>query len=291
MSSSFVVGFYEYNDNQWKLNDKVTSITIDEYTDIKNATITVNGKTYPARSLAYETATGVRPVFKDTLEYSVTVYDGTKFQNKKPFLFTVSFDEHSSSSFKYFVEQIRKIIETQAVTTYYKSMNIKYIGHVTYDPQDNHQIRNGYGKEYHDKPGQYVKYEGEFEEDTYSGGEFISDDGKIVVIANNICNGIPTRMITITYDDGNSQTVKYDEIDGTNNLSCSDVDFCEQIAEEVYDDISSIRFVHDTKTAFESVGISAIIQAMNELRLENESLRDAIETELTKKTKKVFGLF
>ena len=80
-------------------------------------------------------------------------------------------------------------MSTTNQTIYYKSGNEKYVGAVTVE--NDKMVMNGSGTLYYDNMKHSVKYTGEFEDNTFDGaGRFQNSDGNLVLVANNISNGI-----------------------------------------------------------------------------------------------------
>jgi len=125
--------------------------------------------------------------FYDT-ETTVTISLKEYFCSNKT-TYRIIFDKSSKSSYNDFKKNLTNFMSTTNQTIYYKSGNEKYVGAVTVE--NDKMVMNGSGTLYYDNMKHSVKYTGEFEDNTFDGaGRFQNSDGNLVLVANNISNGI-----------------------------------------------------------------------------------------------------
>jgi len=125
----------------------------------------------------YDSETTVMLTFKDC-------YTSNRFSYK------LVFDKNSKSSYNSFKKELTTLMNTSNRTLYYNSGNEKYLG--TISTENDESKMNGSGTLYYDNSNHAIKYSGEFENDEFDGaGRFQNREGNIVLVANNISNGIP----------------------------------------------------------------------------------------------------
>ena len=106
---------------------------------------------------------------------------------------TFHFDSQSASAYLHFKKIFSEMINTTIETINYPNGYIYYLGEVLID-KNNNRKPNGFGTLYYNNTMRTNKYNGEFENGEYDGaGEFVSNDYKISIKANNISNGVPTQ--------------------------------------------------------------------------------------------------
>jgi len=125
-------------------------------------------------------------------------------------------------------------------TEYYpKSGNLKYVGEVLYQDQRTF-VANGTGTLYYDKPGQKIRYQGEFSEGNFDGaGKFYSSDGRVVLTANNISNGVPTQKGKLEMNFGKLEVLEVKFTELWNKLNLNDKDSVKKfvLSDEFIDEI------------------------------------------------------
>lgn len=130
--------------------------------------------------------------------------------------YKIIFDSSSSSAYTDFKNNFEVSLNSKFDTEYYpKSGRLMYVGEILYKEQENEDktksqtiVANGSGTLYYDKPGQKIKYYGEFADGNFDGaGKFYSLDGKVVLIANNISNGIPVQKGKLDINFGNKKEI------------------------------------------------------------------------------------
>jgi hypothetical protein len=130
--------------------------------------------------------------------------------------YRIIFDSSSSSAFSDFKTNFDISLNSKFDTEYYpKSGYLKYVGEVLYKNIDRSIVANGSGTLYYDKPGQKIRYQGEFSEGNFDGaGKFYSLDGKIVLTANNISNGVPVQKGKLEINFGKQEVleIKFSEL-------------------------------------------------------------------------------
>ena len=106
------------------------------------------------------------------------------------FSYKLVFDKNSKSSYNSFKKELTTLMNTSNRTLYYNSGNEKYLGAIS--TENDESMMNGSGTLYYDNSNHAVKYSGEFEDNMFDGaGRFQNREGNIVLVANNISNGIP----------------------------------------------------------------------------------------------------
>ena len=104
----------------------------------------------------------------------------------------IEFDSSSSSAYSTFKNEFEKLLNCKKETEYYDSGRVKYIGDVQTD--DDEKSYQGEGTLYYDSYYNRIKYSGEFDDNQYDGaGKFYNYDNNVVLVANNISNGIPVQ--------------------------------------------------------------------------------------------------
>ena len=107
------------------------------------------------------------------------------------------FDNHSSSAFTEFKNNLSTLLNSKFETEYYKSGRVMYVGEVLYLKEDEvvkERRPEGNGVIYYDIPNHRIKYTGEFVKGLPDGaGIFYNNVGNISLKANNITKGIPTQ--------------------------------------------------------------------------------------------------
>ena len=130
--------------------------------------------------------------------------------------YKIIFDSSSSSAFSDFKTNFEVSLNSKFDTEYYpKSGYLKYVGEVLYKNIDRSIVTNGYGTLYYNKSGQKIRYQGEFSDGNFDGaGKFYSSDGKVVLTANNISNGIPVQKGKLEINFGKQEIleVKFSEL-------------------------------------------------------------------------------
>ncbi len=134
--------------------------------------------------------------------------------------YKIVFDSSSSSAYTDFKTNFEVSLNSKFDTEYYpKSGRLMYVGEVLYKENENSNddktksktqiiVANGSGTLYYDKPGQKVKYQGEFADGNFDGaGKFYSLDGKVVLTANNVSNGLPVQKGKLAINYGNKKDV------------------------------------------------------------------------------------
>tara|TARA_B110000879_G_C11168436_1_gene512430 strand:+ start:2254 stop:3213 length:960 start_codon:yes stop_codon:yes gene_type:complete len=112
------------------------------------------------------------------------------YYNSSNISYKLVFDKNSTSSYNNFKKELSTLINTTNRTLYYNSGNEKYLGNIS--SEDDNHVMNGSGTLYYNNSNHNVKYTGEFEDNMFDGaGRFQNKEGSIVLIANNISNGIP----------------------------------------------------------------------------------------------------
>ena len=153
--------------------------------------------------------------------------------------YRIIFDSSSSSAFTDFQRNFETALNSKFDTEYYpKSGNLKYVGEIVTNmvPVKYH----GNGKLYYDKPGQKVRYQGEFSDGYFDGaGKFYSSDGRVVLTANNISNGVPVQKGKLEINFGKQEVleVKFTELWSKLNLNDKDSVRSFVLSDEFLDDI------------------------------------------------------
>ena len=153
--------------------------------------------------------------------------------------YRIIFDSSSSSAFTDFQKNFETALNSKFDTEYYpKSGNLKYVGEIVTNmvPVKYH----GNGKLYYDKPGQKVRYQGEFSDGYFDGaGKFYSSDGRVVLTANNISNGVPVQKGKLEINFGKQEVleVKFTELWSKLNLNDKDSVRSFVLSDEFLDDI------------------------------------------------------
>jgi hypothetical protein len=154
--------------------------------------------------------------------------------------YRIIFDSSSSSAFTDFKKNFEIALNSKFDTEYYpKSGNLKYVGEVLYQDQRTF-VANGTGTLYYDKPGQKIRYQGEFSEGNFDGaGKFYSSDGRVVLTANNISNGVPTQKGKLEMNFGKLEVLEVKFTELWNKLNLNDKDSVKKfvLSDEFIDEI------------------------------------------------------
>lgn len=140
--------------------------------------------------------------------------------------YRIIFDSSSSSAFSDFKTNFDVSLNSKFDTEYYpKSGYLKYVGEVLYKNNDKSIVTNGSGTLYYDKPGQKIRYQGEFSEGNFDGaGKFYSSDGRVVLTANNISNGVPVQKGKLEINFGKQEVIEIKFTELWNKLNLNDKD-------------------------------------------------------------------
>jgi hypothetical protein len=154
--------------------------------------------------------------------------------------YRIIFDSSSSSAFTDFQRNFETALNSKFDTEYYpKSGNLKYVGEVLYKDQQTF-VANGTGTFYYDKPGQKVRYQGEFSDGYFDGpGKFYSSDGRVVLTANNISNGVPVQKGKLEMNFGKLEVMEVKFTELWNKLNLNDKDSVRKfvLSDEFIDEI------------------------------------------------------
>ena len=154
--------------------------------------------------------------------------------------YKIIFDSSSSSAFSDFKTNFEVSLNSKFDTEYYpKSGYLKYVGEVLYKNVQT-CVANGTGTLYYDKPGQKIRYHGEFSEGYFDGaGKFYSSDGRVVLTANNISNGVPVQKGKLEINFGKQEIleVKFSELWTKLNLNHKEYIKKFVLSDEFIDDI------------------------------------------------------
>jgi hypothetical protein len=154
--------------------------------------------------------------------------------------YRIIFDSSSSSAFTDFQRNFETALNSKFDTEYYpKSGNLKYVGEVLYKDQQTF-VANGAGTLYYDKPGQKIRYQGEFSEGNFDGvGKFYSSDGRVILTANNISNGVPTQKGKLEINFGKQEVIEVKFTELWNKLNLNDKDSVRKfvLSDEFIDEI------------------------------------------------------
>ena len=154
--------------------------------------------------------------------------------------YRIIFDSSSSSAFTDFQRNFETALNSKFDTEYYpKSGNLKYVGEVLYKDQQTF-VANGSGTLYYDKPGQKVRYQGEFSDGYFDGpGKFYSSDGRVVLTANNISNGVPVQKGKLEMNFGKLEVMEVKFTELWNKLNLNDKDSVRKfvLSDEFIDEI------------------------------------------------------
>jgi hypothetical protein len=154
--------------------------------------------------------------------------------------YRIIFDSSSSSAFTDFQRNFETALNSKFDTEYYpKSGNLKYVGEVLYKDQQIF-VANGAGTLYYDKPGQKIRYQGEFSEGNFDGvGKFYSSDGRVILTANNISNGVPTQKGKLEINFGKQEVIEVKFTELWNKLNLNDKDSVRKfvLSDEFIDEI------------------------------------------------------
>jgi hypothetical protein len=160
--------------------------------------------------------------------------------------YKIVFDSSSSSAFTDFQRNFETALNSKFDSEYYpKSGNLKYVGEVVYTKIDfknidRGMVPNGKGTLYYDKPGQKIRYQGEFSEGNFDGaGKFYSSDGRVVLTANNISNGVPVQKGKLEINFGKQEVIeiKFTELWSKLNLNDKDSVRSFVLSDEFIDEI------------------------------------------------------
>ena len=134
--------------------------------------------------------------------------------------YKIIFDSSSSSAFTDFQRNFETALNSKFDTECYpKSGYLKYVGEVT------NMVPNGTGTLYYDKPGQRIRYQGEFSDGYFDGaGKFYSSDGRVVLTAHNISNGVPVQKGKLEINFGNKEVIEVKFTELWNKLNLNDKD-------------------------------------------------------------------
>jgi hypothetical protein len=154
--------------------------------------------------------------------------------------YRIIFDSSSSSAFTDFQKNFETALNSKFDTEYYpKSGNLKYVGEVLHKDTRTF-VPNGAGTFYYDKPGQKVRYQGEFSEGNFDGaGKFYSSDGRVVLTANNISNGVPVQKGKLEMNFGTKEILEVKFTELWNKLNLNDKDSVRKfvLSDEFIDEI------------------------------------------------------